>query len=195
MHKAAVSAPARYFTRIFAHGICIASLSAVRLATAYGASPPAALYGKSVVVTWTETRSVRPAGSDQPFHLASVSLQLGTYVSTTGRAFSRTSWPKASSRRGTGSIENIGPSGRSSTGGMRTVEFGRNSLTTSAAFEGGARRVVANFSDGFASCSAEVIMAKQVGARTMIVGSGTEIESVSAGPASCSVRSGNVFGE
>jgi hypothetical protein len=181
---------------IFMHAICVAALSAPALAPADAGSPPAALYGKSVVVTWSEARSLRPAGSDLPFHSVNASYELGTYVSTAGRAFSRTSLT-AGGR--TGSIDNVGGSGHSSTGGLRTVEFQGNSLTTSAAFQGGARRIVVNFGEGFANCTAEVVIAKQVGARTMTVtgllGRTIEIESATAGPASCSVRSGNVFGE
>jgi len=43
------------------HAICVAALSAAALAPADAGSPPAALYGKSVVVTWSEARSLPPS--------------------------------------------------------------------------------------------------------------------------------------
>jgi hypothetical protein len=172
------------------------SLALVAAADAASAAPRQ-LYGKSVTVSWSETRSQRRVG-EQAFRPVTVSLQRNIYVSSAGRVFSRT---HASTRRGSGSAESIGTGGTNFSGGARNVQFQGNSLIMTAGFTGAARRVQINFDSGFQSCSAQVITAKQVGARTGswrgIAGQGArlEVESVSAGPASCSIRSGNVFAE
>jgi hypothetical protein len=67
-------------------------------------------------------------------------------------------------------------------------------------FTASARRVAVNLDSSFERCTAQVITAKEVGAKVGVwrgIGSGQmlEVESVSAGPASCSVKSGNVFAE
>jgi len=174
------------------------SLGAATLAAASAAAEvPRQLYGKSVAVSWTETRSQRFVGEGTGFRTVTPNFQISIYFSTAGRSFSRIA---ASSRGGGGSLDNIGPKGVSTTGGLRLAQFHGNSLVGSAEFRGGARRVAVNFDSGFDSCSAQVIIGKQVGARTMVMrllGSqrNVEIESASAGPASCSIRNGNVFGE
>jgi len=58
--------------------------------------------------------------------------------------------------------------------------------------------VQVDFDGAFASCSAQVIAAKQSGARTVTTrsvasGASIEIESVSASAATCSIGAGNAF--
>jgi len=168
-----------------------------------GSAPPKQLYGKSVVVSWTETRSQRPVG-EQNFRSVSVNLQRSVYVSTAGRVFSRTNASSSGSgarRRGvSGAAENVGTSGANFGGGASNVQFQGNSIVMTGGFTASARRVTVNFDSGFESCTAQAITAKEVGAKVGVwrgIGSGRmlEVESVSAGPASCSVKSGNVFAE
>jgi hypothetical protein len=186
-----------------AGGAGAAALAVAMLVPAGAASAaPRQLYGKSVTVSWTETRSQRRAGEGGPFRPVSVNLQRSVYISTAGRLFARTSSTANVGRRSlSGSAESVGTSGANFSGGARNVQFQGNSIVMLAGFTAGARRVVINFDSSFQSCNAQVITAKQVGAKTAswrgIAGGGVllEVESVSAGPASCSIQSGNVFAD
>lgn len=173
-----------------AAGLCL--LLALGCQTAQAAPPQ--LYGKSVVVSWTESRVQRNAGEMQ---WRSVSVQVGEniYVSTAGRLFSRMTF---ASHRGSGSMEQVGASGRSSTGGTRVVQFQGHSLVTMAMFHGGARHIQINFDTGFSGCSASVILGRAAGAGTFtlkgaISGGVIEVQSQSVSGATCSLRDGNVF--
>ena len=64
---------------------------------------------------------------------------------------------------------------------------------------GGARRLQVTFDGSYASCSASVILARQVGSskiimRNLVSGKQMEILSSSTSAASCAVQAGNVFG-
>src|SRR6266849_343658 len=190
-----------------ANSVCVASFGLAALAAADAASAaPKQLYGKSVVVSWTESRSQRFVG-EQAFRSVNVSLQRSIYVSTAGRVFDRTNATASGggggqrgggSRSVTGSAESIGTAGTNFSGGARNVQFHGNSMTITSGFTASARRVAVSFDGGFQSCSAQVITAKQVGTgvaswRGVAGRRQLEVASVSTGPASCSIRSGNVF--
>jgi hypothetical protein len=182
-------------------GVGVATLGLAALTTAYaGSTPPKQLYGKSVIVSWTESRSQRAVG-EQAFRPMSVNLQRSVYVSTAGRVFARTSAGATSGRRSvSGAAESVGTTGTNFSGGAHNVQFQGNSIIMTGGFTASARRVMINFDNSFESCTAQAITAKEVGAKIAVwrgIGSGRllEVESVSAGPASCSVRSGNVFAE
>jgi hypothetical protein len=165
-------------------------------AAALAQSAPAAMRGKSVVVTWSENRTQRFVGEQQVRHLQ-VGYTMSVYVSSAGRPFSRLT--ATMPRGGSGSAEHVGAGGRSSSGGARQVQFQGRSLVMTAGLTGGARRISVDFGDAFTSCSARVLIAKQVGSQSMrgkglVSGRELEILSASAGSASCSVREGNVFG-
>lgn len=183
--------------------VCAATFGLATLSSSFaGSAPPKQLYGKSVTVAWTENRSQRFVG-EQNFRPVGVSLQRSVYISTAGRVFARTS--STAGRRGgrgalSGAAEHVGASGTNYSGGASNVQFGGNSIIMSGGFTASARRVMINLDGSFESCTAQVITAKEVGAKVGVwrgIASGRmlEVESVSAGPASCSVKSGNVFAE
>lgn len=181
--------------------VVLASLAALASANA-ASSPPRQLYGKSIVVSWTETRSQRLASEQGPFRSVSVSMQRSIYISTEGRPFLRTNVTANLGRRAaSGKAEAVGAGGTNFSGGPRSLQFRGNSIVMTGEFKASARRVEINFDSSFQNCSAQAITAKQVGAKMAVwrgiaaQGALLEIESVSAGPASCSVRSGNVFAE
>jgi hypothetical protein len=76
------------------------------------------------------------------------------------------------------------------------VSFQGNTLIASANNHGLGRRIRVTF-DGGSSCSAEVLTGKAGAGVTTVRSNATgkmmELESVSAGPASCSVQEGNAF--
>lgn len=176
--------------------LCAATLTLATLTAAQAA--PKQLYGKSVTVSWSESRNQRPAG-EQNFRTVTVNLQRSVYISTAGRLFSRHHAMVQRGRKArSGQTEGVGSSGTNLSGGARDARFQGNDLIISSAFTGAARQIVISFDGG--GCTARVIIAKQVGAKTASLrgvasgGRQIEVESAQAGAASCSVRDGNVFG-
>lgn len=156
---------------------------------------PSQLYGKSVTVSWNEDRQQRVNGEDTVRNV-SRSAQFSVYVSSAGKAFSRMGY--AFSGRGslkTGKKDAVG--GESG----RHISFTGNSMSmTSGHGSGGARSILVTFDGGFQGCSAQVVSGKEAGAsairtKSLVTGEAIEILSTKTGPASCSVRDGNIFGE
>jgi hypothetical protein len=165
-------------------------LFGLSFAQAAYAAPPKELYGKSVSITWTETREQRPVGEEN-WRQVSGSQTFNLYVSEAGRVFNKVSY----TTRG-GSAEREGEIAGS---GKRSVNFnGRSLLALMPWGSAGATRISADFDAGFGSCSAQVTRAKESAETTTRQYSGiikrvNEIRSVQVGGASCSIRSGNVF--
>jgi hypothetical protein len=158
---------------------------------------PKELYGKSITVSWNETRSQRD-GQSGPFQSVSIPFTLVYYVSSEGRLFVRAT-AKGGSGAGFGSADVAGPGGGNDIRGGRGIEFNGNRIVSNSSFNGAAaRHTEISFDANFASCTARVVTAISKGARTAVVrsiatGGNVEFESVSAGPASCSVTAGNPF--
>lgn len=166
---------------------------AILPATAFAA--PRGMYGKHFKMTWTETRSQRIAGQTA-FRPVSIPCTYTVYVGTEGKVFKRMS-VVSSTGRASGSQDRVGtkPSGNVS---ANTASFSGNTLIATASFGGAARRIQVTFDGNFSSCSAQVTTAKlasakSVAMRSIASGATIEIESVSAGAASCSVGQGNPF--
>ena len=155
---------------------------------------PQTLYGKSVIVAWTEQRMQRRQGEGE-FRPATRNGAFSVYVSSNGRIFNRASM--SNPRRGrSGATERVGD-----TKNRNIVFDGRTMVVTQHGGSGGARRIVVAFNDGFAGCTAQVIRGKEEGASAIVAhstitpGRVVEIASVSTSGVSCSVKNGNVFGE
>lgn len=158
------------------------------------AAPPKELYGKSITVSWLETRSQRD-GQSGPFKPVGLPFTNVYYISSEGRLFVRSS---TRSPGGAGAVDRVGASGGNAAGDARNVTFSGNRIVSNASFQGAARHTEIDFAPGFSSCTARVITAMPAGAKTAVVrsittGSNVEFESVSAGPASCSITAGNPF--
>lgn len=172
--------------------ILLAVAIAIVPASAF-AAPPRGMYGKHFKMTWTETRSQRMAG-ETAFRPVSIAYAYTVYVGTEGNVFKRMS---VAAGRASGSQDRVGtkPSGNVS---ANTANFSGNTLIATASFGGAARRIQVTFDGSFSSCSAQVTTAKLASAKSVAVtsipsGAKIEIESVSAGAASCSVGQGNPF--
>jgi len=158
------------------------------------AAPPAALYGKSIVVSWIESSQQRNVGESN-WRSVSRSVTLSVYVSTAGRVFSRQT--NAVARVGSGSTDQVaGQPGGS--GPQRIPVFSGHDMTLYGVQQGGARRIAVSFDAGFTGCTATALFAKEVGRSSFrrispINGRTLEIATVSPGPATCTIRSGNVF--
>jgi hypothetical protein len=157
---------------------------------------PSGLRGKSVIVSWVETRSLR-VGDETSFRDTQTPFSRSIYVSSAGRPFTRTT---ATPGRRSGSADAVGASGRTQSGGSRQVQFGDRSIVmTGASRSGGARRVEIDFNEGFSSCTARVIVGFEAGktmkSKSLASGKPLEIRSSTVSGTTCTVRDGNVFGE
>jgi hypothetical protein len=154
------------------------------------AEAPKELYGKSVSITWTETREQRPEG-EAAWRQVVGTQTLNIYVSEAGRLFNNLTY---STRRG--SAERTGEIAGS---GKRSIDFNGHSLLILMPFgTGGATRIVAELDAGFSGCSAQVTRAKESEGTIIRNYSGiiqryVEIKSIQLGSVSCSIRDGNVF--
>jgi hypothetical protein len=157
------------------------------------AAPPKQLLGKSVTVSWTETRSQRNVGQTE-FRSVNASHTLMVYVSSAGRVFSR---QVNNTRAGSGQINQVGAA-REGSYGVATPSFSGQAMTIVRVAQGGARRVVVTFDAGFSSCNATAGTGFEAGkmhtSYSPITKKNVEIRSSSVGSVGCSVRDGNVFG-
>lgn len=172
-------------------------IAAIFLATptsiASAAPAPTNLRGKSIVVTWSESR-VQRRGGEENFRSMLIQHELRAYVSDAGRVFSR----QTNSIRGRSGSQDDVSGGRDSN---RVPQFSGQSMimTMAGGSSSVARRIVVSFSGDFTNCEAKVARANEKGVgttigRSMISGAAIEVKSASVSSASCSVQRGNVFG-
>lgn len=154
---------------------------------------PQSLFGKTVRVTWNESRSQRVRGEGE-FKSVSVPLSYQVYISAKGQLFKRLTSTNSTGRH-TGSKDRVGMSGTDSEG-AGNASFQGNTLVSTTNNGGLGRRIRITF-DGGSSCSAEVLSGKAgsgtATVRSNATGKMLEFQSVSAGSASCSVQDGNAF--
>jgi hypothetical protein len=159
--------------------------------------PPEALLGNSVIVSWVEDR-VHKTEKMQDFRPSRLTQTRAIYISTKGQVFIRTS---VAGRTGKTSAESVGAAGKTPAGTGREVTFDGSSMTVTVALvAGAARRFVVMFADGFKSCTAQAVAAKEAGAgiiksRDMRTGGVILIKSITVSGAKCSVREGNIFAD
>lgn len=177
--------------------ISLAFAGAVALMGSAAYAAPSQLYGKSVVVTWTEEREQRVNGEATTRNVGR-NGSFSVYLSSAGKPFSRMSYAFAGNRGGLKSGKRDAVGGEGS--GNRKVAFSGNTMSVGMGMSGGARNILATFDGGFSSCSAQVLTGKEGGAshikaKSMVNGNSLEIISVKTGAASCRIQGGNVFGE
>ena len=155
---------------------------------------PQSLYGKTLRVTWNEARTQRVQGEGE-FKAVSVPMSYTVYVSSKGQLFKRLT-SSTPSGKSTGSKDRVGMSG-SDAQGAGSISFQGNTLISTANNGGLGRRIRITFDGG--SCSAEVTTGKAGSGttthRSNATGKMMELQSVSAGSASCSLQDGNAFAD
>lgn len=154
---------------------------------AIAAGAPAGLLNKTVTMSWsTSGTGIRADGKNVSY--SNVNTRL-VYISAAGRPFLRAS---VSGQKSTLQGE-FGPG---QGGGSRSVSIQGDKLVGTEAFASGARQFIATFDGSFASCSLQIVDAKQGGAnikRKGPDGAMYEITSVTTGSPTCSIRDGNAF--
>ena len=165
--------------------------------TVYAVSAPTQLFGRSIVLSWRESR-VRKTIGDNQFSHAQVGRENSIYFSSAGRVFNR----EVSSEQGTSAAatEQVPDSTRSSRGNPQSAHFEGRTLLVDTEFVSGARRVIIEFDEGFRTCNAKIIYGKNGGAKPIITNSlrhpGLQYEhqSVEVQNLSCAIKDVNVFG-
>ena len=163
---------------------------------ATAAAAPAQLYGKSVVISVSETRASRPV-TGGPTTSSSASSQFSVYISEAGRSFVRSD-RTLTSRRGTEqkAIDSA-PGSKIGVSVSSGVQFSGNSMVLTMRMTSGARRITVTFDGGFSSCSATVLNARE-GDKPMVIknrytGEEREVTSIQSSVTGCSIKAGNVF--
>jgi hypothetical protein len=145
---------------------------------------PSQLHNKSVVIAWSE--SIQEKNEAGQLLNTSLTRERIAYVSSVGRVFVRASQSSRSAEK-RNEFAPGAPAG--------TLAFQGNSLVGTAVFAGFARRITVTFDAGFSSCSASVVYGKAGGPQKWksLDGKQTlEVQSISVGSASCSIREGNL---
>jgi hypothetical protein len=178
-----------------------ASIAALTLLStvAHAGSAPKELYGKSISVAWTETRTQKDK-SDQSVRNSASSVQMNIYISTAGRPFVRVN------TSGIGGGHNLHdqwinhPTSLTEAAPGEAaadhVVFEGRSIVAYQQFRSGARRIAVDV-EGTA-CKATIVHGRE-GSKNIQknLASGREVEvlSIQAGAVSCSIQEGNVFGQ
>jgi len=157
---------------------------------------PRELYGRSVLVSWSEDRQQKLPGEDEIRNVGAFA-ELNVYVSEQGRAFSRIRFSVANrkGRMKSGSADAV--AGENS---ARNISFGGSTMTASMPRgSAGALQILVSFDGGFQNCTARVISGKTGGAqathvRSLINGNRLEMYSVKTSGEACRLQNGNVFG-
>ena len=138
---------------------------------------PQSYYGKTLKVSWNETRSQRVQG-EGVFKSVSVPVSLTVYVSSKGQIFRRVT--STSARGVSGSKDRVGAAGSDSQGSGQ-ISFQGNTLISTTNNGGLGRRIRVTF-DGGSSCSAEVLAGKSGAGVSTVLSNATgkmlEFESV-----------------
>jgi hypothetical protein len=126
---------------------------------------PTALYGKTVILAWSENRTTRKVDNGE-IRQARVVSDFRVYVSSTGRLFSRFTRHDVRSGRSNGS--SMSPEGDTQSEGQGssklTTHFEGHQLVSENQMRTGARRIQAEFGNDFRSCTLRVIYGKESGA-------------------------------
>jgi hypothetical protein len=171
---------------------------------ALAASAPPQLYGKSLRLTWSTTRTFSEMGATKT---RSSAASMRVYISSKGRIFSEKDHESRGGGRGGGGGHRGGGGGRvvvgaqevSGSGGNREVREWRaegHSLVGYTTFAQGARRISVDFDPNFSACTLHITFAKQVGTDAIVQRHGLRvIQSIEVQSASCSIEAGNVFAD
>jgi hypothetical protein len=154
------------------------------------AAPPPQLYGKSVVLTYTNVTSMRAAGTQNPFKTKSTPRRIVVYISTGGKIFMRAGRSDKHNR------DRVGDSGGALSEGATAARVSGRTMEFDFGFEGGASHAQATFDANFDGCTATVLHGKEAGRSSYLYknyGKPIEIESSVATNVSCSVSTENVF--
>jgi hypothetical protein len=178
----------------------LVSVAVLFPATGLAGSAPAQLLGKSVAVSWTDTRDM--SFEDAPHVTRMYLSNLKVYISSAGRAFIE--FTLAIQTPGGRSASAVGQQApgdtRSSRGNPRFIHFEGDSLIVDQQLgDVGARRVAIKFGNNYTSCTASIITGKlgeePIHSRGMISGRSLTFYSIQPSTPQCSISEGPAFSQ
>jgi hypothetical protein len=151
---------------------------------------PAALHGKSVVLSWSDARTVKDTSGNQKN--VNQTSQIELYVSDLGRVFSR--FERHTRPNDVNTLTQVS----GAPDNYLQWRFESGTLIADQKFTKGMRRVTISFSDSFGNCSISVLHGKEVGAQAihyndLTTNADYEIITIAVTATSCSMQSGNIF--
>jgi len=172
----------------------------VGISRAHAASPPQVLFGKSVLVSWSESNEEQDLASNEiSNYYVEASLQM--YVSDKGQVFSRYSRDGGVSFSAQQIFDASGSSvsNQGSPFSFEQITFDGNSFSAVREWGGhGAQRLAISFNGGFKGCSARFMSAsdatRSIEYRSRNDGRMKRAILSKVTRMACSVREGNVFG-
>jgi hypothetical protein len=170
-------------------GFCAVVLAIVSCAEVAVAAPQA-LRGKSIVISWSESRRERTESGEERSRNSPFKMTI--YVSTQDKIFNRLS-------AGRGSSDQTGGSSDASRFAPRSVVFSGSRVSVTNTFQGGggARQISANLDANFTGCSASVVIGRgasgQPFKQKLMGGGHVLLLSASVGAVNCSVIDGNAL--
>jgi hypothetical protein len=164
--------------------------------TAYSASAPAQLRGKTIDLNWSDNRVEKVIASGRERSVTQSSM-VKVYIGTEGRFFTQFGRFANNGGRHTNSLDLKEVSGGNST--LNWHVEGLN-LTADQKLMRGARRLIVTFDSGFSSCSLRVLHGKEAGLApiqytTLNNKEPVELTSINVTSANCSVATGNSFAQ
>lgn len=162
---------------------CLVVAGSLFALTGAAEAAPKQLLNKSVIIAWAD--SVYQKYPDGTAGTATITRQRIAYVSSAGRVFVRS----INSDRNATSNRELAPGEQ-----QGTLAFQGNNLVGHAVFSGFARRVLVTFDPSYASCSATVTYGRSGGPTTWKSFDQKrtfEVQTITAGSPSCSIRDGN----
>ncbi|HZP77391.1 MAG TPA: hypothetical protein VFB45_14710 [Pseudolabrys sp.] len=169
-----------------------------------GSAPPA-LYNKSVLISWTESRDMKIPSTGRVIH-RTTDIDYGIYISSAGRVFSQMGRQNKALRYTRMTVNqsgsSVGPDGNtiktSNEHYGRSLSFQGRSITTTTKFESGARQIRVDFDEGFGSCRVTVVHANERNAPAMVHDDMNSrlfiVSAVDSSAPTCAIRDGNIFG-
>jgi hypothetical protein len=170
-------------------------------AAAHAGSAPKELYGKSIVVAWTESVTGK-VGGDEVTRSFVRAYQMSMYLSTAGRPFMRLIQGSASTNHHLqGMGFGVGPLETSPVASQNAghIDFAGRSIVVYREFESGAHRIAIEFDGTNTNCKATVVNGRQAGkngfVQSSVRGGRIEVSSIEVGTTNCSIKEGNVFAQ
>jgi hypothetical protein len=151
---------------------------------------PAGLRGRSLVLSWSDARTVKDMAGQQKNVNQTSEIKL--YVSDQGRVFSRFE------RHTHPNDEKIMTQVSGAPNNYLHWRFENGNLIADQQFTKGVRRVTIGFTGGFSNCSVTVLHGKEVGAQAIHyndynTNAEYEIITIAVTATSCAMQEGNIF--
>ena len=140
--------------------VCLSFAGCCQVAAA-SQSAPTALHNKTVVLTWIENRTQKSEFGE--VKRSTTASDFRVYISSAGRLFSRFTRENTGNKRSNKSeMSPDGSTGLSGVGqGQRTARFEGRQFVSENKMRSGARRIQAEFDEGFAKCELRVLYGKE----------------------------------